>query len=440
MKLKAAIAAVLTACLLSGCNITGLDAQTLMRPPKATGDREAIHTALEESVQGNLILKYPTRGEYRSAITMYDLTGDGVEEAIAFCEAPEENSGIQIAIVGKQEEEWSLLGTFVSTAMQVDQVAFGDIDGDGRNEVVVGWGSALSGANSISVYSWSGQSLTETVFPGSYSEMAVLDFTGDGRDEIFAARLATTESPIAEALIMNLQEGTPTVCGSAILDSTVTKYVSISKGFLEAGRPGIVLDGQKNANTYITEVLYWDADQQSMKAPFMDTNSNYTERNIAVLSQDINNDSLIEIPIVSQLPGTGDSATDENAYLTNWYHYDCDENTVVRIFSTSINATEGYRLMIPEAWRGRITTQTTASKREVTFYEWVVSDEYPNGVLGQALLQIRVFTGEEWENSPSGYTILGERDNKVYAMALPHPENELSMQAEDVLNSFTIIV
>ena len=92
MKLKAAIAAVLTACLLSGCNITGLDAQTLMRPPKATGDREAIHTALEESVQGNLILKYPTRGEYRSAITMYDLTGDGVEEAIAFCEAPEENS------------------------------------------------------------------------------------------------------------------------------------------------------------------------------------------------------------------------------------------------------------------------------------------------------------------------------------------------------------
>ena len=96
--------------------------------------------------------------------------------------------------------------------------------------------------------------------------------------------------------------------------------------------------------------------------------------------------------------------------------------------------------MIPEAWRGRITTQTTASKREVTFYEWVVSDEYPNGVLGQALLQIRVFTEEEWENSPSGYTILGERDNKVYAMALPHPENELSMQAEDVLNSFTIIV
>ena len=61
----------------SGCaELTGLDAQSLMSPPKTTADRQAIY-ALMRSDQSEISLVYPKNGEYRSAIISKDLNGDG---------------------------------------------------------------------------------------------------------------------------------------------------------------------------------------------------------------------------------------------------------------------------------------------------------------------------------------------------------------------------
>ena len=59
--------------------ITGLDAQALMSPPRTTADRQAIYTLMcgEES---DVTLIYPKNGDYRSAIISRDLNGDGVAE------------------------------------------------------------------------------------------------------------------------------------------------------------------------------------------------------------------------------------------------------------------------------------------------------------------------------------------------------------------------
>ena len=55
-----------------------------MKPPKATGERQEIYSVLEEKANHQLTLRYPKAGEYRSAIVMKDVTGDGNDEAIAF--------------------------------------------------------------------------------------------------------------------------------------------------------------------------------------------------------------------------------------------------------------------------------------------------------------------------------------------------------------------
>ena len=67
-KLFAAVLAVLLALSFSGCSeLTGLDAQALMSPPKTTADREAIYALMGGGV-GDVTLVYPKCGDYRSAI------------------------------------------------------------------------------------------------------------------------------------------------------------------------------------------------------------------------------------------------------------------------------------------------------------------------------------------------------------------------------------
>ena len=63
-KLFAAVLAVLLALSFSGCSeLTGLDAQALMFPPKTTADREAIYALMGGSV-GDVTLVYPKYGDH----------------------------------------------------------------------------------------------------------------------------------------------------------------------------------------------------------------------------------------------------------------------------------------------------------------------------------------------------------------------------------------
>lgn len=70
----------LCALLLSGCNALGLDVEDYLRPPKSTGEQEAIQQALETYIEAHAekggvtdyILKYPKEGSYRSAFILVD--------------------------------------------------------------------------------------------------------------------------------------------------------------------------------------------------------------------------------------------------------------------------------------------------------------------------------------------------------------------------------
>ena len=60
----------------------------------------------------------------------------------------------------------------------------------------------------------------------------------------------------------------------------------------------------------------------------------YTERNTAVQSQDINGDSIIEIPITHILPGISSDTISDTDYIVNWHRYDVSTNTFTNLLST----------------------------------------------------------------------------------------------------------
>lgn len=442
MKLRAVAIALLLSLLLSGCSFAGLDAQTLMKPPKPTGEKADIHTLLASKAGDKMTLKYPRSGDYRSAIITHDLCGDLSEEAMAIYQKGDDVSGTNIMFM-KKDGKWKDMGFFNNPAAQLDKVCFGDLNGDGKDETIVGWGNSLSNTSTICVYYYKNGKMNELKLEQSYTEMAVMDFDGNKRDEIFTANVSVGDQP-ALARLYSLKNNAAEIIGSCRLDSGVTKYTSVQTGLINEKQNGIVLDGMKSANTLVTELIYWDEKNKILRSPFYDVNAhnaNSTLRNTSVVSKDINGDRITEVPIVNLMPGyTGATAVDA-AYLTNWHRYDTQTNTFIRVMSMVLNYSDGYWFLVPDMWRGKITTKTDTATRTITFYRWIPANKKSAGTLGDPLLKIQVFSQKEWQEGlgTAGFFKLMDSDNLVFAANCPSPEHALSLSTADVKNSFKLI-
>lgn len=442
MKLKAVAMALMLALTLSGCSFVGLDAQTLMRPPKPTGEKADIHALLESKTDGKMTLKYPRSGDYRSAIITHDVCGDKNDEAMAIFQKGDETSGTDLMFM-KKDGKWVDMGFFNSPAAQVDKVCFGDVTGDGKDDVIVGWGNSLNNTSTICVYYYKNGKMNELKIDQTYTELAVMDFDGDGKDEIFTASVSVGDQP-ALARLLRIKDGNVEIMGSCRMDSGVTKYASAQTGLINEKQNGIVLDGMKSADTLVTEMLYWDKTARALKSPFFDSRTktaNYTVRNTSVVSKDINNDKIIEVPMVSLMPGYNDQANNDSAYITDWNRYDTQTGALVRVMSMALDYSDGYWFLIPDMWRGRITTKADTATRTVTFYEWKADKKRVTGTIGDALLKIQVFSESEWdggEEAPGFYELM-ESNNMIFAACSPSPDNPLSLSGSDVKNSFKLM-
>ena len=264
----------------------------------------------------------------------------------------------------------------------------------------------------------------------------------ENRDEIFTANVSVGDQP-ALARLFRVKDAAVEVMGSCRMDSGVTKYASVQAGLINEKQNGIVLDGVKNADSLVTELLYWNKKSKVLESPFYDAKTqtaNYTMRNTSVVSKDINGDKIIEVPIVSLMPGHSGEKTDDTAYITNWHRYDTQTNTFVRVMSMVLNYSDGYWFLMPDMWRGKVTTKMDTATRTITFYEWKAAGKNL-GTAGAALLKIQVFSQKEWDSGTgtAGFYKLLDSDNAVFAASSPSPDNALSLSIGDVKSSFELI-
>ena len=141
----------LSVLLLCGCSFNAMSVADVMRPPSVTGNKAGIHECLNEST-GGYTLKYPKSGEYRTAIIMKDLNFDGTEECVALYKPQNTASGICVSILSLDSDKWKIDSSFTDTSFEADRVLFADLNGDGCDDVIVGWGNYGVLPSKISAY------------------------------------------------------------------------------------------------------------------------------------------------------------------------------------------------------------------------------------------------------------------------------------------------
>lgn len=349
--LSVILAAVLSVSLC-GCDFFTMETEQMLAPPALIGDMAPIQQALNESVKGEYTLKYPTGGEYRSAVIINDIDGDGVFEAFAFYSQTDDGIDyMHINFICHKDEKWISVSDQKLAAGGVDCVDFADLNNNGVLEIIVGFEIYGTSEKQLIVFSLEKNVVTQRLVH-EYTSFLCCDLDRNGESELFIHHFKSPSS-LNAAFLYTLDSNGAVQLSSCNMDKSVRTASNPVLSVLSSGQPAIYIDEVKGTGN-ITEVLFLS--KGNLVNPLLDSETGENTRTLRMSNtaiEDINGDEIIEIPVsVAMTASEGEEGT-EKVYYTKWCSFNGEDMTVK--LTTLLNTTDGYYLSVPEKWVGNIT-------------------------------------------------------------------------------------
>jgi len=431
---KKKISALLLAIIISltGCSSVGLSVDNLMHPPKAVGDKAEIQSLVDTVAGEGHTLKYPQSGNFRSAITMKDIDSDSVEEAVAFYLPQGDIATVHILVMDSIDGKWQTVGDFKSQSTAVDSLNFCDLDGNGILEIATSWKTYDASVNQFSLYIYEENSIREILTEYTSTNVLSGDFTDEAGEELIMLSLFS-EGKDAGAVLLDLNENKSelTSLGSAPLNPDVVSYAKLQVGSIFEGQTGAVIDGCTKSGEYNTQLLYFNTYYSSLERIAFTENVPYNQalRSYPVMSEDINNDGIIEVPAAFKLNIEKDR-TDRDAAASIYWCQQTSSGTVLLISHKAASFAYGFTFDIPEKWEGNFTALTDYNNNEVTFYEW------SKDKTGDALFTVKISDSDE---ALEGYKELTKTDSRTYSLKIYESDSSLILTQDEINDYFKLM-
>lgn len=440
-KISVLFIALIICCFFSGCNLSISSVDALMRPPKLSGENSLLQQTFESTIgdSENIVMKTPVSGENRSSYLLYDLDNDSVREAIVLYSDPIKDDLVYVTVFKFVNDKWSFVSTIKGRSSEIYSVDFADINSDGRFEILMSWSQVISGdtfapagmgsngEKLLTIYSYNGSSTT-LLKNEAYSKLLVEDINNDSADELFILNISfTNQEKVTLGRVVAFdkeysieQELKIQLTGMLDVFNIACDNYSIN----DETHTRIYIDGSISESGIITEVIDIKHNDLSISLPFYESNVSaqpLTLRDVRVYSQDIDNDGIIEVPVIEKLPGGIKlSANDEEKTalnLTVWS--EINNNELIVDSKCLLNGTYGYMFVYPEDWFGNITAIYNEKNATITFYSLDV-----NETLTASLFSIKSTFELDWEEDNNGYTKFDENGVYVYGYLIIDDENE----------------
>lgn len=442
MKFKAVLSAVALGAMLmssaSGCDIADFNSDSLLRPPKTMGDEAEIEQLIAETANKGYTLKYPKSGAYRSAIIMHDLDGDGVDEAVAFYREKNDVTKIHMLVMHGSNDKWQLSDDFTTETTDVDSVDFSDINGDGSLEIIVGYTTYTANVNFLSCYSYLGGETEEIKAGQTYSSFYCGDFNSDLKSEVMTLSLYSTENE-AKATMLDFEESKNTLYSKASvsMDPNVVRYKNVLVSDLGKNLKGIVIDGAFANEEVNTQIIYYNKEMSLLRNPlYKEKTTSITQRNCPVVSADIDNDLVVEVPTVAKLPRSDKESAETVADKITWNTFDVQNESLAQKSNMIANYSLGYTIKMPDKWlNNTVTAIYNSSDNSTLFYEW------KDNSLGTELFEIKVFDVAEWDKGKytDKYTLIYKDNRYAYTFKNITKDNKYSMTDDEIKTAFSVL-
>ncbi len=422
--------------------------ESLMRPPKLSGENRLLQHAFEQSVinSDGIVMKNPLSGFYTSSYLFFDMNNDGQEEALVFYSDLSEDNLACVSIFKKVGKEWNFVSKIKGQTEDFYEVNFADINGDNVSEILLSWKTneniesvratdfGVLGNRVLSVYSFDGISTT-LLKTESYSNIHVSDFNKDGSDDFLFVNLSFSgQEKKTTGRILSFNK-----------DYSVARELSVSlTGLLEVYNIAtdsvienqneftrIFIDGAISERGVITEVIKVSHNDFELSLPLYEMNQSQnpvTLRDTRLFSMDFDGDNIIEIPTLELFPGAVriEKGTSERSSLnlTVWNELNNSEISVDK--KCVVNTSYEYMLIIDDSWINMISAIYDYNNSTLTFY--YLKDD---GEFDEEIFSLRAFSNPEWQSDDAGYYKLVE--NSAYVYGYKFNNADLKSDFEDYL-------
>lgn len=356
--------------LLSGCNFIAADVENQLIPPQNDKEQNAMQTALYDYLQtSNFTLTYPTSGVYQTPFIILDQikpTEVLSSETSAKVVKPDSNSlshwGIvlyrfsmsnvktRINLLKKnQNGAWESVADVEGFSEDVAEVQFADLNGDGFPELLVGWNMYNTTDKRLAVYRVD-QKLATIDFEYAYTSLLTVDMTDDKSEDLLFFNISSGEAQV-KAKLYSFVTDQMQFRGETQLDRGIKQIGASVVSALSPTVNGAFVDCYKDADTTITELIYWN--NSSLESPFSDDKlhiNTMTARENGLACRDIDGDGAVEWPISKRLGGYEDTALEKTLWQTDWMAYDFRAAQAERKFSSIVNPMDSYMLRLRNTW------------------------------------------------------------------------------------------
>ncbi|WP_052723685.1 hypothetical protein [Paenibacillus wulumuqiensis] len=388
--------------LLSGCSFNPLsDPKTLIQTPELPSDKQTLSSVISAELPEGASIQSPKSGN-TSRIQTVDLDGDGTSETIVFYQTT--NGRINGMIFEQSGDTWVKQLDINGAGFTLESVEITDITGDGRRNLLVGYSNDTAGSENtqktLVVYDYNNGKLTkETDIPYSYYE--TIDMDGDGINNLTTMTMNSNPDYVS-VTVYNYNNGFKKL-DSIDLNNIVSAY-NVVAGKVSPDQNGIIMDQALGKSGFshlfiMRNGRLEDAFQLSRQATWKD---------LQIVSEDINNDGILEIGMLEIPAGWENIAPVETPMFTNYYQWS-GSGFLEKLVSQQYRDEEGrFVIKIASDWMEKITLDTKSNKdKDLRF---VLKDT------GEKVAEVRFFSENEWNNHNGDWEIIAENRGQVIAL------------------------
>ena len=423
------IFALTAALLLTGCTRT-VDQMYCL--PKRSDAYNNLQSSIDSAMTG---LEYcaPLSGENRQTVQMSDLDGDGRDEYLLFAKSNQEERPLRILVFRMVNGSFENVDTVECNGTAFDLIEYADMNGDGGMEIVAGRQLSDQVIRSVSVYAYNSNAL-EQIVTANYTKFLTADLNEDGLGELFLLRPGLTETDNGVAELYSMESGIMERYNGVNMSQPADKLKRILVGKLEGGQAAVYTACTVGDTALVTDA-YTIKDDLLCNVSFSNESGTgvQTIRNFYVYADDIDNDSVVELPYLIEMKPLVDAQLTDTNQLIRWYAMTSDGVEVDKMY-TYHNFVGGWYMQLSGDWAQRVSVVTYGN--HYVFYVW--DQAY---LTCEKILTIYALSGQNRaeQASESGRFVLLKTDSVVYSAILEPCAANYGLYKEIVVNSFSQI-
>lgn len=415
--------------LLSGCMLT-VDQMYCL--PKRSEAYKDLQSAIEHAMDG-LVYCAPLSGENQQTVQLADLNGDGKNEYLLFAKSTQEDKPLRILVFQNVDGKFEITDTVECNGYAFDQVEYVDMNGDGGLEILVGRQLSDQLIRSVSVYSFTESELMQLITV-NYSKFLTADLNADGLSEMFVLRPGQTDTDNGVAELYRMDGDNIERYNEVTMSQPVDKLKRILAGKIDGEIPAVYTASAVGEMALITDVYILKEDLLVNIALSDESDTSVqTLRNFYVYADDIDGDTVVELPrLMTMIPTQEDAGSDGNQLIC-WYAMTSQGEEIIKMY-TYHNFVGGWYMQLGRKWAERVTI--TAGGNAYEFSVWNES-----GTSSEKVVTIYALSGQNRETQAASeeYIELHRTDTVVFVAKLETCAKEYSLDAQAIKSSFRLI-